>query len=41
MISNYITAPCVAITSYLATQITFYENVSEVKAEIILHVYYD
>ena len=41
MISNYITAPCVAITSYLATQITFYENVSELKAEIILHVYYD
>ena len=39
MISNYITPPSIAITSYLATQIAFYENLSEVKEEIILHVY--
>ena len=39
MISNYITTPSIAITSYLATQIAFYENLSEVKEEIILHVY--
>ena len=34
MISNYITAPCVAITSYLATQITFYDMCLKLKQKL-------